>query len=69
MAASFPGADGAAKPEPKDFSHYFSFVTAARQASAMKQYYKYFTPDLGNLAGGKSCLCFLLLITYLSLES
>lgn len=62
MAASFPVAEGAAKPKPKDFSHYLSFVTAARQASTMKQYYKYFTPAVGNLAGGTFWLSSLLLI-------
>lgn len=40
---------------PLDFSHHYSRVTAARQASTVKQFYKYFQiPGMGNLAGGKS---------------
>jgi len=40
---------------PLDLSHYFSRVTAARQASSMKAFYKYFAiPGIGNLAGGRS---------------
>lgn len=38
---------------PLDFSHHYSRVTAARQASTVKQFYKYFQiPGMGNLAGG-----------------
>lgn len=55
-----PGSAGATamasdKPVPKDFSHYYSATTAARQPSQMKRYYQYFKiPGIGNLAGGKS---------------
>ena len=39
---------------PLDLSHYFSRVTAARQASSIKSFYKYFLiPGIGNLAGGR----------------
>ncbi|KAG9245936.1 pyridoxal phosphate-dependent transferase [Calycina marina] len=39
--------------EPLDFSHYYSRTTVARQASSMKDFYKYFMiPGIGNLAGG-----------------
>ncbi|KAM3074807.1 hypothetical protein ACMFMG_008221 [Clarireedia jacksonii] len=42
----------APKP-PLDLSHHFSRVTAARQESAVKKFYKFFqTPGIGNLAGG-----------------
>jgi len=38
---------------PLDLSHHYSRVTAARQASSMKAFYKYFLiPGIGNLAGG-----------------
>lgn len=47
-------ADMADKPEPKDFSHYYSVTTAHRVPSKMKEYYKFFRiPGIGNLAGGK----------------
>jgi len=40
---------------PLDFSYHFSRVTAARAASSMKQFYRYFgIPGIANLAGGKS---------------
>jgi hypothetical protein len=39
---------------PLDLSHHFSRVTAARQESQIKEFYKYFMiPGIGNLAGGK----------------
>jgi hypothetical protein len=42
---------------PLDLSHHFSRVTAARQESKIKEFYKYFMiPGIGNLAGGKSNL-------------
>ncbi|KAH8591113.1 pyridoxal phosphate-dependent transferase [Bisporella sp. PMI_857] len=38
---------------PLDLSHHFSRVTAARKASSMKEFYKYFLiPGIENLAGG-----------------
>ncbi|TAQ86436.1 hypothetical protein B7494_g5240 [Chlorociboria aeruginascens] len=38
---------------PRDLSHHYSKVTAARQASSMKDFYKFFLiPGIGNLAGG-----------------
>lgn len=38
---------------PLDFSYHFSRVTAARQASSIKRFYRYFQiPGIGNLAGG-----------------
>ncbi|KAK4542282.1 hypothetical protein LTR36_006935 [Oleoguttula mirabilis] len=53
MAAS--PSDGAVdtRPAPKDLSHHLSRVTKNRQASSMKQFYKYFAiPGIGQLAGG-----------------
>jgi hypothetical protein len=42
---------------PLDFSHHYSRVTAARQESKIKQFYKYFQiPGMGNLAGGRFML-------------
>lgn len=44
----------AAQPEPADLSHHLSRSTKARQASSIKQFYKYFLiPGIGQLAGGK----------------
>lgn len=42
-------------PEPPlDFSHHFSRVTVAREASTMKRFYRFFQiPGIGNLAGGE----------------
>ncbi|SMR59943.1 unnamed protein product [Zymoseptoria tritici ST99CH_1A5] len=41
------------RPEPKDLSHHLSRVTKQRQASSVKQFYKYFQiPGIGQLAGG-----------------
>lgn len=43
-------------PPPLDFSHHFSEVTKRRNASKIKQFYKYFSiPGIGNLAGGGLC--------------
>ncbi|KAE9967661.1 hypothetical protein EG328_008065 [Venturia inaequalis] len=43
----------AAQPEPADLSHHLSRSTRARQASNIKQFYKYFLiPGIGQLAGG-----------------
>ncbi|TKA72615.1 hypothetical protein B0A49_02664, partial [Cryomyces minteri] len=40
-------------PEPKDLSHHLSRATRSRQASNIKQFYKYFSiPGIGQLAGG-----------------
>ncbi|KAF2427508.1 aromatic amino acid aminotransferas-like protein [Tothia fuscella] len=40
-------------PEPKDLSHHLSRTTRNRQASSIKQFYKYFSiPGIGQLAGG-----------------
>lgn len=50
-----PQTDGAVdtRPAPKDLSHHLSRVTKNRQASSMKQFYKYFAiPGIGQLAGG-----------------
>ncbi|KAK4992136.1 hypothetical protein LTR50_001314 [Elasticomyces elasticus] len=44
--------DGKLAP-PKDLSHHLSRATKARQASSIKQFYKYFQiPGIGQLAGG-----------------
>ena len=41
------------RPEPKDLSHHLSRATKARNASVIKQFYKYFAIDgIGQLAGG-----------------
>ncbi|KAI7203479.1 hypothetical protein D0869_10662 [Hortaea werneckii] len=41
------------RPEPKDLSHHLSRATKTRQASFIKQFYKYFQiPGIGQLAGG-----------------
>ena len=38
---------------PLDLSHHFSYTTRNRQASSVKEFYKYFQiPGIGNLAGG-----------------
>lgn len=40
---------------PLDLSHHFSRVTAARQESKIKDFYKFFQiPGIANLAGGAS---------------
>ncbi|KAI4253548.1 MAG: hypothetical protein L6R42_007539 [Xanthoria sp. 1 TBL-2021] len=40
-------------PKPLDLSHHYSRVTKNRDASAVKDFYKYFgIPNIGNLAGG-----------------
>jgi hypothetical protein len=40
-------------PEPVDLTHHLSRSTKARQASSIKQFYKYFTiPGIAQLAGG-----------------
>jgi len=40
-------------PEPVDLSHHYSNTTKNRNASAVKDFYKYFgIPGIGNLAGG-----------------
>jgi hypothetical protein len=45
----------ARKPEPLDFSHYYSVTAAHRSPSSLKQYYKFFQiPGIGQLAGGRS---------------
>lgn len=41
------------RPPPKDLTHHLSRATKSRQASSMKQFYKYFQiPGIGQLAGG-----------------
>lgn len=41
------------RPEPKDLSHHLSRATRSREASSIKQFYKYFAiPGIGQLAGG-----------------
>lgn len=41
------------RPDPKDLSHHWSKTAKNRQASSIKQFYKYFTiPGIGQLAGG-----------------
>jgi len=41
------------RPEPIDLSHHYSKATKNRNASNIKDFYKYFTiPGIGNLAGG-----------------
>lgn len=41
------------RPPAKDLSHHLSRATKARQASSIKQFYKYFAiPGIGQLAGG-----------------
>lgn len=40
-------------PDPVDLSHHLSWSTKAREASSIKQFYKYFLiPGIGQLAGG-----------------
>jgi DNA-binding transcriptional MocR family regulator len=44
---------GSSSAPPRDLSHHLSRVTRARQASSVKQFYKYFViPGIGQLAGG-----------------
>ncbi|EMC93965.1 hypothetical protein BAUCODRAFT_74593 [Baudoinia panamericana UAMH 10762] len=53
--ASLKAQDGAIdhRPEPKDLTHHLSRATRTRQASSIKQFYKYFAiPGIGQLAGG-----------------
>lgn len=39
---------------PLDLSHHFSYSTRRREASSIKELYKYFLiPGIANLAGGK----------------
>ena len=53
MASSTGSAEK--RPAPIDLSHHYSRVTKNRNASAVKDFYKYFTiPGIGNLAGGMS---------------
>jgi hypothetical protein len=41
------------KKLPLDLSHHFSYTTAARKGSQIKDFYKYFAiPGIANLAGG-----------------
>lgn len=41
------------RPLPKDLTHHLSRSTRSRQASSIKQFYKYFAiPGIGQLAGG-----------------
>lgn len=41
------------KPAPMDLSHHYSAVTKRRQASKLKQAYKFFqVPGILNFAGG-----------------
>lgn len=41
-------------PDPVDLSHHLSRSTKARQASSIKQFYKYFSiPGIAQLAGGE----------------
>lgn len=40
-------------PKPVDLSHHLSRSTKAREASSIKQFYKYFMiPGIAQLAGG-----------------
>jgi len=42
-----------ARPAPVDMSHHYSKVTTNRDASKIKDFYKYFSiPGIGNFAGG-----------------
>lgn len=44
-------------PPPLDLSHHFSYTTRRREASDIKDFYKYFLiPGIGNLAGGSSMI-------------
>jgi len=55
MASAMPYDDGNVdnRPEPKDLSHHLSRATKNREASSIKQFYKYFAiPGIGQLAGG-----------------
>jgi hypothetical protein len=46
-------ADPGSFPEPIDLSHHLSRSTKAREASSIKQFYKYFSiPGIAQLAGG-----------------
>jgi len=43
---------------PLDLSHHLSRTAKAREASAIKRFYKFFQiPGIGNLAGGKEIPC------------
>lgn len=45
--------DPSSFPEPVDLTHHLSHSTRARQASSVKQFYKYFAiPGIAQLAGG-----------------
>jgi hypothetical protein len=49
----YDAAAEAEKPEPLDFSHYYSVTASHRKPSSIKQYYKFFQiPGIGQLAGG-----------------
>ncbi|KAF2198808.1 PLP-dependent transferase [Delitschia confertaspora ATCC 74209] len=55
MASSFFNFDSNSDnfPAPVDLSHHLSRTTRARQASSIKEFYKYFQiPGIGQLAGG-----------------
>ena len=48
------------KPPPMDLSHHLSRTTRNRDASSIKQFYKYFSiPGIGQLAGGELDFFFL----------
>jgi hypothetical protein len=45
--------DPSSFPEPVDLTHFLSRSTRAREAAAIKKFYKYFTiPGIAQLAGG-----------------
>jgi hypothetical protein len=45
--------DPSSFPEPVDLTHFLSRSTRAREAAAIKKFYKYFAiPGIAQLAGG-----------------
>jgi hypothetical protein len=45
--------DPSSFPEPVDLTHFLSRSTKAREAAAIKKFYKYFSiPGIAQLAGG-----------------
>jgi hypothetical protein len=48
--------DPSSFPEPVDLTHFLSRSTRAREAAAIKKFYKYFSiPGIAQLAGGTLC--------------
>jgi len=53
MTMAHHSADPGSFPTPVDLTHHLSRSTKAREASSVKQFYKYFQiPGIAQLAGG-----------------